>query len=1214
MKRLTHSLLRASVAVCVAANVTAAPVLTQGIVPIKEYTDLTAGPPNNETPYGDLYPNASFPDSPAQLLHNVGVDVPQTSPGVDRFGRVLEFVVKFPQAGQVRFFTRSDDGSELFVGTGADIPVVDFFNDIPHLAEADCCDPFAEPGDAENDAAKTAYANTFPTTTDTDVVTVSAGQELGMVYTYVDGTGGDWAQLAMRYEGDPTPAADLRPIPAEYIHGWVDAAGHEASITQQPTDASGEHGKTATFTVAAEAVPATDPIGYQWFRDGVMIPAAAATTYTTPFLDIATDDGAKYQVKLYTVAGVILSDEATLTVTPDVTKPEIVGAIGARNLTEVTVTFSERLDQTSAETPGNYVINDGALNVTAATLSADLTKVTLTTAAQTLGTKYTLLVSNVQDLADTPNTIEPNSSVIFFPVGPIVERDGFVVFEAENYDRNLDGIWVRDTTRGTPSGGASMVPPNGAGGSEGATKLEYDVEFAQAATYVVWYHAGGDNGNDDSGWFHLNGERPAERLTGNEASMSGFSGAVFEWNSDPQDGDSPFTVDIPSAGVHVVGLARREDGSFFDKFILTTDTSYTPAGLGPPETREGAPNAPTVSVIEPTDGATVPAGSDITVTADASGDTAADLNVVRVEFTANGNVIGEATESPWTVTWANAQDGVYAIQATATDEIGVSTVSASIVVEVGTPPPQGLLVVGNIDLNPSDAGVKARIEAMGWQVTAVQAAASVTADASGKDLVVVSSTVGSGDVNTKFRDVPVPVIQWEQALQDDFLMTLDTDGTDRGTAADQTEGNIVDADHPLAGGLSLGTKTLGTALESFSWGVPGTEAVVIATLVDDATHAIVYAYDTGSTLIDGTTPAPAPRVMFLWGDNGYATATDDALTLFDAAVVWASGIEPVVKTSATIAWVSFHSASDTPSDAAAAAGFTMAPDVAYTDLLTADGHQVTRVITSGTPETALLNAFDLVIISRSVPSGDYQDAAEAAAWHGVTSPAIVMGGYLLRNSRLGFTTGTTIPDTAGPISLTVTDPSHPVFAGIELDAANTMVNTYADVVDFSGTVQRGISVNTDPVAGGGTVLATVATTTDPAVAGMIIGEWPAGSTMGNGGADVLGSDRLVFLTGSREASGLTSEGSGIYDLSADGAQLFRNAVHYMAGTVPGEAGPVITNIQITGTTITVTWTGGGEAETTDDLVNGTWTGTGDTDGEAVINVGTGNEFIRINGN
>jgi hypothetical protein len=230
---------------------------------------------------------------------------------------------------------------------------------------------------------------------------------------------------------------------------------------------------------------------------------------------------------------------------------------------------------------------------------------------------------------------------------------------------------------------------------------------------------------------------------------------------------------------------------------------------------------------------------------------------------------------------------------------------------------------------------------------------------------------------------------------------------------------------------------------------------------------------------------------------------------------------------------------------------TDAPDKGYTDLLAGAGHTVTRFLTGDNPDTATLNTYDLVIISRSVNSGHYELDAETAAWNGITAPMMILGGYTLRNNRLGFTTGTTIPDTAGPINLTVTNPSHPIFAGIALDAGNTMVNPFADVVTFNGALQRGISVNTNPIVAGGTVLATVGTSGDPATGGMIIGEFPAGTMMANSPPDVLGGPRLVFLTGSREAGNAgTSEVAGLYDLSTDGQRMFLNAVNYVAVPEP----------------------------------------------------------------
>ena len=1185
----------------------AAPANPQGLITAKAFLSVSG------TGVASLTNSASFPNSPSVMQFPTYFEWAATGdistpPGnwADNYGAQIVGYFYPPSTGDYIFYICSDDNSELYLSTDSN-PA----NKKLIARESAYSNPrqYTESAGSSDLTMKDSSQFTgtqWPTKdagTGLAKITLQAGKPYYIEALSKEGGGGDNLSVAVL---DPGLTIDsTMPIPGKYLSS--DIGEGPVTILTQPKSLSIDERASVTFNVVASGTP---PFSFQWKKNGTDVTDATNVSYTIPSVAMA-DNSTKYSVVITGMQGTVTSQEAVLSVVPDTISPKLLNAKGSASLTEVTLTFSESITQASATVLANYSISSasGSLAISAASLSPGGTVVTLTTAQQKLGAKYSVIVNNLKDIAATPNTIAANSKAVFFPMGKLVEKNGIIVFEAENYDRNLDGLWIANTTRGTPSGGVSMVNPNGAGGSENATQLEYEVEFKQAATYVVWYRASADNGNDDSSWLHLDGERPVERATGNQASMSGFQPQTdFVWRSDAQDPPDPFTIDIANPGMHVIGLARREDGAFFDKFVLTTDRAYTPTGFGPPETRDGVPAAPAVSITAPAANQKYPPGGSVVLTANASGDLG--LEIVRVEFTANGTVIGEATTAPFSFTWKNLKDGIYAIRAKATDEIGVSTTSDSVVVEVGTPPPQALLVVGTVSiptLNASDAGLKSRLESKGWQVTDIQAPVSTTASADGKQLVIVSSTVASGDVGDKFRNVTAPVIMWEQAVQDNFLATLDT-ATDHGTLAGQTQINIVKTDHPLAAGLSTGVKAVTKEAQDYSWGVPNKNAVVVATIADNPNQAVIYGYDKGAILIDGTTPAPARRVMFFSGDNGFAAFTDDGIKLFDAAVEWASGIKPQKPSSAKIAWVSFHSDDAKPTSAAATAGFTKASDVAYTDLLKANGHNVTRVVTSGTPDKALLNAFDLVVISRCVPSGDYQDPPETAAWNGITAPTMILGGYVLRNSRLGFTTGATIPDTTGPVRLTVNDPSHPVFAGISLDANKTMVNLYADVVTFNSTIQRGISVNTDPVAGNGTILATIGTSADPAFGGMVIGEWQANAVLGNTAADKLGGHRLVFLTGSREASGLTSEGSGIYDLSPDGAKLFLNAVNYMAGTEPK---PIVTQPTLSMTRsasgISITFTGTLQSA---DTLNGPWTDVGNASSPLSISPSGAQKFYR----
>jgi hypothetical protein len=276
------------------------------------------------------------------------------------------------------------------------------------------------------------------------------------------------------------------------------------------------------------------------------------------------------------------------------------------------------------------------------------------------------------------------------------------------------------------------------------------------------------------------------------------------------------------------------------------------------------------------------------------------------------------------------------------------------------------------------------------------------------------------------------------------------------------------------------------------------------------------------------------------GETGYVAFDDFTIVM----------PEPPVEPKANIVWVSFHGEDEAASAGAAGAGFTEAPDKGYTDLLKAAGYGVTRYVTTATPDAAVLNAADLVIIGRSINSGHYQNAA-ATLWNGISAPMIIMSGYTLRNSRMGFTTGATMPDIIGDIALAVNDPTHPIFAGIAL-TDGVMDNPFAGIAVYptdGTTIARGISINSDPVNPDGVVLATVSAASGDVPAGaMVIGEWQAGALLthaGGAGTDMLSGHRLVFLSGSREAAGINSETAGMFDLFEDGAQMFLNAINYM---------------------------------------------------------------------
>jgi hypothetical protein len=370
-------------------------------------------------------------------------------------------------------------------------------------------------------------------------------------------------------------------------------------------------------------------------------------------------------------------------------------------------------------------------------------------------------------------------------------------------------------------------------------------------------------------------------------------------------------------------------------------------------------------------------------------------------------------------------------------------------------------------------------------------------------------------------------------------------------------------------------------------------------------------------------------MVFLSGSREGNTVSSQTAGLFDLTAdgtqIFLNAVEYMLHPEPyKVVWVTFHP-TNLPSANAAAAnrGFTNAPDAGYTDLLTANGYNVTRYLTTGTPDPAVLNAADVVIIGRSVNSGNYQNAG-ATTWNNVTVPIINMAGYTLRNNRLGFVTASTTPvDTTGNVTLTVSDPTHFIFHGIPL-TSGTMDNPFAGLAmypDSAAPAPRGISINPDPANAGGTVLATVSAAGNGPVGSMVIGEWQAGTVLTHLGGDLsdsLGGPRLVFLSGSREGDTVNSETAGIFDLTADGAQMFLNTVRYAAsrrGAAPVADLLIESVVVVGGNQLQLTVTGGTGSfivQKKTSLSDPNWTNISTNSGSTVlVPIEAGNGFFRL---
>jgi DNA-binding protein YbaB len=202
--------------------------------------------------------------------------------------------------------------------------------------------------------------------------------------------------------------------------------------------------------------------------------------------------------------------------------------------------------------------------------------------------------------------------------------------------------------------------------------------------------------------------------------------------------------------------------------------------------------------------------------------------------------------------------------------------------------PRALLVVKQVPLRPDDDGLRKRLEdSFGFVVDVKVATDVLAAHANGHHVIVVSESVSSSDVGSKFTSLAVPVVSLEPAIFDDLKMTGTTSNTDFGAVDNQTQLEMVKVDHPLAAGLPVGNIAVVSSAARFVWGNPGSAAVKIARLVGKPNSWGIFGYEAGATMVGLN--APARRVGCFVGENTVQLLNEAGKLLFDAAVLWAAG-------------------------------------------------------------------------------------------------------------------------------------------------------------------------------------------------------------------------------------------------------------------------------------------------------------------------------------
>ena len=349
----------------------------------------------------------------------------------DNFGVVIQGSFTAPETGSYRFFVRSDDASQLFIttagGTAPDPPTVS----TPIANEDGCCKGFLE------DAP---YAS--------EPIALTAGRQYGLTFVVKEGGGGDWGQVAIRKEGDSTPAGNLTPIRGAILAGKGDSVGASVSFVRQPANLT----VTANDPVemSAEAT-GSSPYGadygkavvYQWYVNNAPVLGANGPVFSVNVTPKAYN-GAKVKVVASVAGASATSAEAILTVNDDKVAPTVKRVGGSESFDSMTVIFSEPVVDPSALNAANYKVT--GLNVSSPVRVNDRT-IRLTTSRQQVDTRYDLSINGVLDLAGNPSAYIGSFVSYRFQSGVVRfdtwnnEGGGFDTFPR---DRAPDNTFLKD--------------------------------------------------------------------------------------------------------------------------------------------------------------------------------------------------------------------------------------------------------------------------------------------------------------------------------------------------------------------------------------------------------------------------------------------------------------------------------------------------------------------------------------------------------------------------------------------------------------------------------------------------------------------------------------------------------------------------------------------------------------------------------------------------
>lgn len=241
---------------------------------------------------------------------------------------------------------------------------------------------------------------------------------------------------------------------------------------------------------------------------------------------------------------------------------------------------------------------------------------------------------------------------------------------------------------------ATLIPAMGAGAATAGPVCSYQVSSDWGSGFTAQVTVT-NNGPALVGW------KLQYAYSGNQQLVNGWDGTWTQSGKTVTVTNAPWNGSLATGASVTAGAQFSYSGTNTPPPVLTLNgnpcngTGTASPSASASSSSSSTPTQPTVSITSPAPESVIPAGSTVTVSAQASAggtDTVSAVTFYATNYcTKTATELGRATSAPYTAQWTNVQGGPFGVSAVVTTSAGANVMSQAVPVSTSgsTTPPCG---------------------------------------------------------------------------------------------------------------------------------------------------------------------------------------------------------------------------------------------------------------------------------------------------------------------------------------------------------------------------------------------------------------------------------------------------------------------------------------------------------------------------------------------